>query len=44
MKKPINAEKYDELNDKYEILGQELYSYIKKKGKHKRAEKKSKNR
>ena len=35
MKKKIDPYNYEELNEKYESLGKELYSYLKKKGKHK---------
>ena len=44
MKKSIDPNNYKELNDKYESFGKELYSYLKKKGNHKRAEKTPKNR
>jgi len=43
MKKQIDPNNYEELNDKYESFSRELYSYLKKKGKHKRAEKNLKN-
>ena len=44
MKKSINPNNYEELNDKYESFGKELYSYIKKKGKHQRGQDKKKSK
>jgi len=44
MKKKIDPNNYEELNERYEAFGKELYSYLKKKGKHKRAKKDTTNR
>ena len=44
MKKRIDPNNYKEVGDKYESFGKELYSYIKKKGKHQREPDKKKSK
>tara|TARA_R100001463_G_scaffold11656_3_gene32478 strand:+ start:1562 stop:1699 length:138 start_codon:yes stop_codon:yes gene_type:complete len=44
MKKNIDPNNYKEIEERYESLGKELYSYIKKKGKHQRGQDKKKNK